>query len=401
MKSRRVARVIAIILALLMAFSIVFVAIESLTAKAVATQAEINRLKEEKKEYERRKREIQSRINTIEFERMTEMAKKGVLDDRIMLTGLEIDNINETIDFYGTLIVEKEAEVVAAQAKEDGQLQLYKRRVRDMEENGTISYLEIIFASTSFSDLLARLDFVRDIMQADEKTYFDLTIAREETEAAKEVLKHTKLEMEDERHLLETKQSELEEQLEEASALIEKIEADLETEKALRAEVQADEERVQREINQKEEELRRAQEQARRAAANRVRGTGTLGWPVPSNGTVISGYGIRMHPVFKVYRQHTGIDIPARHGASVVAADTGTVLTSAYNSTYGNYIVISHGNGVTTLYAHLSSRRVSENATVTKGQVIGLIGSTGISTGPHLHFEVSINGSRVNPVKYL
>jgi len=403
MKNRFFARVIAIVLAVIMLLSVFWVVLNAVTASARVTQTEINKLKEEKKEFERKKREIQSRINTIDFERMTEVAKKSVLDDQIMLTGLEIDNIAETIIFYEELISEKELEVIAAKHREDQQLSNYKNRVRDMEENGVISYLEIVFDSTSFSDLLARIDFVGDIMQADERMYKDLIVAKQETEAAKEVLEQTKLEMEDEKSLKESKQVELEEQLDEANALIEKIEADLESERELRATVEAEEEKVQREINQKEAELRRQQEEERKkkAAQNQVKGTGQLRWPVPSNGNVTSGFGIRLHPVFKVYRMHQGVDIGAKHGASIVAADTGRVITSSYNSSYGNYIVISHGNGMTTLYAHLSSRKVSEGASVSKGQVIGLAGSTGVSTGPHLHFEVSVNGSRVNPMKYL
>jgi len=406
MKNRLVAKIIAVVLAILMLLSVLLVVINSVTASAArVTQAEIDRLRDEKKEYEKKKREIQSRINAIEFERKTEVAKKSVLDDQIMLTCLEIDNATETIEYYETLIVEKEQEVVEAQKREDDQLRNYKKRVRDMEENGVISYLEIVFDSTSFSDLLARLDFIGDIMQADEKTYNDLIVAKHETEAAVEVLEQTKLEMEDEKVLLQDKQDELESQIDEANALIEKIESDLETERALHAEVAAEEDRVQREINQKVEELRRQQERDRAAAAaataSKVKGTGQLGWPCPSSRSVTSGYGVRQHPVYKVFRMHNGIDIGAKHGANVVAADSGTVITSAYNSSYGNYIVISHGNGITTLYAHLSSRKVSEGKAVTKGQVIGLVGSTGVSTGPHLHFEVSINGSRVDPQKYL
>jgi len=399
--NRKVARIIAVILALVMLLSIGWMLLDAVTASARVTQEEINKLREQKREYEKRKQEIQSSINTIEFERRTEVAKKTVLDERISLTGMEIDNITDIIEQYVYLIIEKEIEVEDAKAREEAQYKLYKTRVRDMEENGVISYLEIIFDSTSFSDLLARIDFVGDIMRADELTYNNLIKARRETEVAEAALRQTKIEMEEEKAELEVKREELHEQLDEANALIAEIESNYDTEKALYEEVAAEEAKIQREINAKAEEYRKQQEADRQAAIGKVTGTGQLMWPVPSSGYISSGYGLRMHPVYRVMRQHYGIDIGAAYGASVIASDSGRVITSAYNSSYGNYIVISHGtvNGVTmtTLYAHLSSRRVSEGTDVVKGQVIGLVGSTGVSTGPHLHFEVTVNGSKVNP----
>ena len=399
MRNRRFARIIAIILASLMLFSVIWAAIDALTrpAKAYVTQEEIDKLREEKKEFERRKLEIQSRINTIEFERSTEVAKKSVLDDRIMLTGQEIENINSTIEFYGTLIVEKELEVVAAAEREGEQLQKYKTRVRDMEENGIITYLGIVFDSSSFSDLLARLDFVGDIMQADERIYKNLVTAREETIAAKEDLELTKQESEAEKGRLEDKLEELNTQIDEASALIKTIEDAREAEEALYASEAEEADRVQREINEKVEELRK-QEAAAQAA--KIRGTGQLMWPMPSSGVVTSEFGLRLHPVYGVFRQHWGIDIQANYGANIIASDSGTVIISEYNSSYGNYIVIDHGNGFTTLYAHMSSRAVGVGAAVGKGQIIGYVGTTGVSTGPHLHFEVSKNGEKVDPLKY-
>jgi len=325
-----------------------------------------------------------------------------------MLTAMEIDNINSIIAYYDVLIREKEYEVFLAQRREDAQLERYRNRVRDMEENGIISYLEIIFDSTSFSDMLARIDFVADIMRADESAYNDLIKAKNETEAAKNSLEQTRAEIDEEKVNLEEKEAELYEQLEEASELIKRMEADIDTERELRAIVIAEEERVQREITaavaelarQQELERQRLREQQRTSGSSgHVTGTGELMWP--AQGSVTSGFGVRPHPVFRDFRQHSGIDIGASHGANVVAADSGTVITSTFNSSYGNYIVISHGNGIATLYAHLSSRQVSVGAEVTKGQVIGLIGSTGISTGPHLHFEVHVNGSRVNPLSRL
>ena len=397
MSNTRFVRITAKILTVIMMLSVVFVSLGSLAPPAEAkrvTQAQINELRDEKKEFTRQKNEIQSRINAIEFEKLTEITKKGVLDERMMLTWMEIDHTNAIIEQYGILIGEKEYEVSLAQAREDEQLQRYRNRVRDMEENGVISYLELVFDSTSFADMLARVDFIADIMRADEKVYNDLIEARVETIAAKEALELTQFELEEEKEYLGQKEEELLEQLEEASAIILAMEQDIETEEALRAIVAEEEDRIQGEINKKVEEFKKQE-----AAARAARGTGELVWP--ASGRLSSGFGWRRHPVFGGRRHHNGIDIAAPHGANVVAADRGTVMISGYSSGYGNYIVINHGNGMTTLYAHLSSRRVSVGTTVSRGQVIGLIGSTGVSTGPHLHFEVSVNGSRVNPITRL
>jgi len=415
MGNKRFVRIVAIILAFLMLLSVVLIAVEVLansTASARVTQGQIDGLRERKRELEREKREIQSKINTIEFERMTEITKKEVLDSRIDLTGQEIDNVVSTIAYFDLLIREKEYEVYLAQTREDEQFEKYRNRVRSMEENGIITYLEIIFDSTSFSDMLARIDFVADIMRSDENAYNDLIDARNETESAKAALEETREEMDEEKEYLELKEAELLEQLDEAHELILRMEEDIDTERQLRDLVVSEEARVQREINAAVAELARQQElerqrrlRAQQAAAGTgvssgtVTGSGQLMWP--TSGPVTSGFGVRRHPVFGDMRMHSGIDIGAGHGATVVAADGGTVITSAYNASYGNYVVISHGGGITTLYAHLSSRSVSAGASVSKGQQVGLIGSTGISTGPHLHFEVMVNGSRVNPLSKL
>jgi len=410
MNNKRFVRIVAIVLAFIMLLSVAMIAISALagsTASARVTQAQIDEKRAEKRELERRKREVQSRINTIEFERMAEISKKEVLDQRIMLTSLEIDNINSIIEYYDLLIREKEYEVFLAQGREDAQLDKYKNRVRNMEENGIITYLEIIFDSTSFSDMLARIDFVSDIMRADENAYSNLIAARNETEMAKAALELTRTEMEEEKEYLKEKEEELYEQLEEAYELIARMDEDIDSERQLQAHIDEQGDLVQREINALVAELARQQELERQrrlreqrsgssgSGGGSVVGTGELMWP--TSGSISSRFGVRTHPVFGDLRQHNGIDISAPHGATVVAADAGTVITSTYNSSYGNYVVISHGNGRTTLYAHLSSRSVSSGTSVSKGQQVGLVGSTGISTGPHLHFEVSENGTRINP----
>lgn len=410
--SKRFIKIVAIVLAVIMLLSVGMIAVDLLfsdRASARVTQAQIDRLRAERREHERERREIQSRINSIEFERMEEFARKGVLDERISITVLEIENITDTIRYYETLIREKEYDVFLAQIREEEQLELYRNRVRSMEENGVITYLEIIFDSTSFADLLARIDFVADIMRADEQSFNALTMAREDTEAAKEALENTKNQLDIEKLELEEMEADLLTQLEEAEALIRRIDSDLEAERELRALVVAEEERVLREINSAVAELRRQQERERlarqraqaaaRGPTQTVVGTGQLLWP--ASGPVTSPFGMRFHPVHRVNRFHSGIDIAAPHGAPIIAADSGVVVTATWNSGYGNYIVIDHGNGMQTLYAHNSRNLVSPGQAVSRGQLIGRIGSTGVSTGPHLHFEVIINGTRVNPMLHL
>jgi len=378
-----------------------------LTASAEVTQEQIDRLRAEKQDFERKKREVQAKIDAIEFEHLTEMAKKAVLDQRIELTGLQIVNVNETIDQLLILIREKEYEVVIAGHREETQLQKYKNRVRDMEENGIVSYLELIFDSTSFSDMLARIDFIRDIMRADENVYEALQTARNETAAAKEMLEGIKAEFEDEKALLEHLEEELLEQLDQAHELILKLEADIETENQLHDRYTAEEARVQMEINAAVEALRKQQEEERLrqqalgggysdGGGGAVTGSGQLMWPM--NGSVISKFGVNRGNG----RIHLGLDIGAAHGVNVVAADSGTVVAATYNEGgLGYYVAISHGNGMTTYYGHMSSYTVSKGDYVSKGQLVGYNGSTGNATCPHLHFEVYVNGTRVDPLTKL
>jgi len=415
-------RIVATMLALTMLFSVLVIAIDAFagtTAQARVTQGQIDRLRSEKREYERQKREVQSRIESIEYQNLAEMAKKDVLDTRISLTGLEIININEIIDHYYMLIREKEYEVLLAQDREELQLQRYRNRVRSMEENGIISYLEIVFDSTSFSDLLARIDFVFDIMRADARLYDDLQSAKTETIEAKNDLEAAKAELNEEKEYLEQKVIEFNEQLEEVSALIMMLQADFETATLLRDELEAEEVRIQREINQAVEQLRRQQEEERRrqeeaqrrasqqtgsgssgsgggGTSSAVPGSGQLMWPSP--GRAISEWGA---PRDGGRRLHQGLDIGGPYGQHVYAAEAGTVITVSYGSGYGHYVTVSHGNGLQTLYSHLDSTAVTVGTHVSRGQLVGYVGSTGNATTPHLHFEVFVNGVRVNPRLYL
>ncbi|NMA25182.1 MAG: peptidoglycan DD-metalloendopeptidase family protein [Clostridiales bacterium] len=389
MKKKWFIRIVAIILAAIMAASVIYVVVDSLTAGAV-TQSEIDRLKKQQKEIQKKQQELQSTINSLDYERKTALAKKQVLDEQIELTQEDIDNTIQQIETYETLIAAKKQEVIEAQRIEDEQWALFKLRMREMEEYGRISYISVIFDATSFSDLLARINDVGEIMEYDQRLYEQLKASKQATIEAKESLELALKEQEEEKAKLLIKNQELEAQRAAADALLNEIEKNIDEAKKLYQEELEAGKKIQDLINKKTEQLKQMQ----------VKGTGSFIWPTPSSNRVTSRFGNRKHPIFKDYRMHTGIDIGASYGASVMAADGGVIIISEYSPSYGHYIVISHGNGMTTLYAHLSKRLVKEGDKVTQGQKIGLIGSTGNSTGPHLHYEISKNGSRVNPLTY-
>ena len=401
MRNKKFIQLVAIILAALMVITVIIGSLMSVSAGAVS-QAQIDALRDEKKAITEKQNSVQSEINSLRYDQLSTTAKKTVLDNRISLTQEEIEKLVELIAVYNDLISEKELEVAAAQRREDAQLELYKRRLRDMEENGSISYIAVVFDAVSFADLLARIDFVGDIMKSDEQAYEDLVVARLETIAAKEQLETTRDEQELEKEALSLKQLELEEQVGEAIQLLLEIEANLDTATALWEAFDAEIDKINADIASKTAELRR--QEAAAAAAGRsstsVNGSGSLMWPGTSN-VVTSLFGTRKHPVHQVYIKHNGTDLRAAYGSNVYAADGGTVITATYSSSYGNYVVIDHGsNGMTTLYAHMSRLNVKSGQNVSKGDIVGYAGSTGTSTATHLHFEVAVNGVRQDPLSY-
>ena len=388
-------RVIAILMALLMALSVLYVVVSSLSAKAVVTQGQIDDLKKQQKELEKKKGEVQSQINSLQYQQSTTLQKKKVLDDQILLTHQQISNITDQIARYDELISQKTAEVQTAQATEEARWSKYKRNLRTMEENGSVAYISVIFQANSFSDLLSRINDISEIMQYEQNLYKQLQAAKKATISAKTALQSAKSEQEADKAELSLKETELQKHINDASALLAKLDNDIKAAKELYNQEKKEADAIQADINKKTEELKKQQ-----AHDNPVRGTGSFIWPVPNSTYVTSKFGMRYHPIYKEYLMHTGIDIGADYGVNIDAADDGTVIVSEYSSSYGNYIVIDHGNGMTTLYAHLSQRNVKVGAKVKQGQIIGQNGSTGNSTGPHLHFEISINGSRVNPLQF-
>ena len=335
-----------------------------------------------------------------------------------------IELIGEQIEIYDEIIAEKQAELDKALEKETAQTELLRSRIRAMEENSTYSYASFIFDSSSVTELLSRIGDVNDIMHYDKTLEEEYMAAREDVESIKKSYEEARHEQELLQKELDTKQAELDAQVEAAYTMI----ADIET---LSDDAQAEYDAIAEEEAKAEETLqeairKRAAEQAKYNQNNNSNnggggnsggsggnsgGGGSSGGGSATSLSNLSVAGAKLHAHHLPLRLprcaddrrehiHGGLDIGAGMGASIVAAGAGDVIYAGANGGYGNCVMIDHGNGVVTVYAHMSSIGVSYGQYVTAGQYVGAVGSTGVSTGPHCHFEIRINGAQTDPAAY-
>ena len=358
------------------------------------SQSEIDALEEQRDELKAEREGMQAEIDALKDEQAGVLEQKRVLDEQNEVYRQELELIEEQVSLYTRLVEEKAAELDKAMSDEAEQLATYRQHVRAMEENGKYTYLSIIFGSRSLSELMSNLDMIGEIMEADKRIYDQYTAARENAEEIKAEYEATLGQLNDKQAEYEAEKAELEEKIAEASAMIEQLEAEISSNYDLYLEVLAQEEALEGDIQSMIAELERQE------AANSITSTGTYIWPLPGYSPG-SAYGWRMHPIFHEMRFHAGEDIGAPSGTPILAADSGvaTVIPDNGNG-YGNYIMINHGGGRVTLYAHMSAFAISGGATVTQGQVIGYVGSTANCTGPHLHFEVRVTGATTGPQQY-
>ena len=395
----------------------------SLPAYAVS-QAEIDDLQKKLDALEQQAQEQQDVINDLTSQKARFITRKLALDNKIEINRQMIELIGEQIEIYDEIIAEKQAELDKALEKETAQTELLRSRIRAMEENSTYSYASFIFDSSSVTELLSRIGDVNDIMHYDKTLEEEHMAAREDVESIKKSYEEARHEQELLQKELDTKQAELDAQVEAAYTMI----ADIET---LSDDAQAEYDAIAEEEAKAEETLqeairKRAAEQAKYNQNNNSNNGGggnsggsggnsggggssgggsatslsNLQWPVPSCTLITSRFGYRVAPTTGASTYHGGLDIGAGMGASIVAAGAGDVIYAGANGGYGNCVMIDHGNGVVTVYAHMSSIGVSYGQYVTAGQYVGAVGSTGVSTGPHCHFEIRINGAQTDPAAY-
>ncbi len=387
-KKRMMASILAAFLAGLMIFSVLS-GLFSVSASA-ASQSSVNSLKNRLNEIEKKKDSIENELKGIKNDKKTINERKAALDAQIEVAEEEIGATNELITEYSGLIEIKEKELSKKEEEESAQYELFKKRVRAMYENGETGYLGILLSTDNFSDMLSRFEIISQIVDYDKKLIQEIRDNIAQIEEEKASLSSDKEEQETLKASLVEKSASLKAKYDESEKMMRELEQNEEKYKQDIAEIEKEEDKIQKQI---EAEL-----------AKLSKGTTYVGgdflWPCPGYSEITSSFGWRYHPILHVNKLHTGTDIGAPTGAKAVAANTGTVVTSEYNTAYGNYVIVDHGGGKATLYAHLSKRSVSKGDKVQKGQQIGLVGSTGYATGPHLHFEIRINGSPVDPMSY-
>jgi len=301
----------------------------------------------------------------------------------------EISSLESQLSVVTRRIEVTQDEITAAEAHLAERMDVLGERLVIMYEVGDVSYLEVLLSATDFADFLTRWELLNEIVSSDQKMIDEIAEEQRQLEEKKKQLEANELALKEAQQAKEEKEKQLATKTKQRENALKDVQQDRKSyEKALKELEQA---------SQEIEIMIRRMQQGNDAYV----GTGMFTWPAPGNTRITSKYGMRYHPILKQNKLHTGIDIGAPKGAKVVAADNGTVITATYNSAYGNMIIINHGGGIATLYAHMSAFETKVGATVKKGQTIGRVGSTGWSTGPHLHFEVRKNGTPVNPNSYL
>lgn len=390
--NKKTQRILVLILALVMLLSIVVPALSVMVG--AITQKEIDAKKNQVGDIEEEIDRLEDELAAIKDDKEAAMEQKLLLDDKVSLLIRQIEEIEGIIAQYDTMIADKEYEIAELERLEAEQYELFCRQVRDMEERGTVSYLEVVFTSVSFTELLDSLMLIDEVMDYNNRVIEDLEVTRAHVTMAKTELETARAEQEQSRQDLQSKQAQLEVEAAAAQALLDEIKADEKQAQALLEQKEKDAKEMEALIKKMEKELA-----AQIAAA--ATGDGSFMWPTDSR-YVTSTFGGRSSPGGIGSTNHKGLDIGRVYYSSKVYASKGGVVTVSQKiKSYGNYVVISHGDGTTTLYAHLSSRKVSVGEVVKQGQVIGITGNSGNSTGPHLHFEVWVNGVKKDPLKYL
>ena len=432
-KRKRMVSILAGIMAAVMLLTLILSVIP--TRASAASSGEIKKqitaLKKKVEETKKEIKEVQAQYEENEDEIANIISKKNVIDQGIQLLHTQIDNINEQIASFNVLIADKQDELDHAEARYEALNEDNKLRIRTMEEEGELSYWEVLFKANSFSDLLDRLNIVEEIAASDQRRLEELAQAANDVETAQEELETEKADLEVTKQELDDTQAEMDAKREEADELIQELLEKADDLEALEEEFEKQEKDFLDQIAQKEVEYDEAKQReweaymatyvppttAPPAGGGSSSGgssggsSGNSGSSKPSGGggwlrpcsytSITSPFGYRKSPTSGASTYHQGVDLDTGTGWPVWASRAGVVIFSGWGNAAGNYITIDHQDGFRSVYMHLSTRSVSVGQIVSAGQTIGTTGSTGVSTGDHLHFGISYNGVYVNPCNYV
>lgn len=373
-----------------------------------ATSVEIEDAKKQVSALEEEKKKVEGTLGQLESLKSDTAAYVKKLDDTLLTLAGELNQLEAKTRAKEAEIEEAKAQLEEAKAVEQRQYRAMKLRIKYMYENGQSSFMDIVMESGSISELLNRAEYVNQIAQYDRKMLTKYGEARDEV-----ILREQKLE-EEHGELLElqeqtkAKQASIQTLMDNKKAELASYNAKIASAQAELSQYEADIKAQEDQMRRIEAEMKRREEEARKKAEEEGKkytisnlGNINFKWPCPSSSRINSGFGDRESPTEGASTNHKGIDIGASTGADIVAAADGEVVISTYSYSAGNYIMIDHGGGVSTVYMHCSSLIAGVGEKVSKGQVIAKVGSTGYSTGSHLHFGIRSGGAYVDPRRYV
>jgi murein DD-endopeptidase MepM/ murein hydrolase activator NlpD len=368
-----------------------FISLVMLVAMILPVYAdEISDVQKALEEINQQKKQQQDNLNNVSRAEKTIMGQVQSIEKDVTKTQNEIYYLTDQVRYLQNTIAATEKEIDLQQKEMDKQTKFLSDRLVFIYEQGESSFLEVLLSANDIKDFLSRFDMLNSIVEQDRDLINTINSNKRELDMKKSDLEVHKRELQVAQESQEGKKQVLASQLNEKKVVL--------------TDVQQEKEKFAQALEELEQASRQAEAMIRKLQSNSTGasiGTGSYTWPTPGYRNITSAYGMRFHPILKTNKLHTGVDIGAPSGVSIVAADGGVVIFSGWLGAYGQTIIIDHGAGMSTLYGHQSQLLVGEGESVAKGKAIGRVGSTGWSTGAHLHFEVRLNGSPVNPMAYI
>lgn len=350
----------------------------------------IEELQNKSKEIEKQINESNQELEEVKEELSSNLQQVQKLDETIENTEEQLKLLNTKMDELQKSIDETEKKLDKVKKEYEKQKNILEQRIISLYESGETTYLDVILSSSSLSDFLSNYFLISEITSYDTQLLEEVELQKNTIETQNRILNEQK------EQLSQTKQTQI------------KTSKVLQNTKNLREhyilQLSESEQKIQNDIDEYNRKYKEVEAEILLLSQNGISAEyigGIMAWPIPGYTRITSNYGMRIHPITGVYKLHTGVDVGAPMGANFIAANDGIVTKASYNGAYGNMVIIDHGGGVSTLYAHGSEIMVQVGQEVKRGDIVLKVGSTGYSTGPHAHFEVRINGNTVNPLDYI